>query len=209
MNKTLIYLLIALIGICAINTCNHSKKDKIENTYKQEIESLKISDKKYQKVIKVYSKTADSLTKALTKTNSDLKAEKIKLAVTKIKLKAALESNWTNISLEEKSNECDTLRNIAKDYQDEQYHVDSLTADKICILEQQNIEKDEQLIKCNEAYNDFKRAFESSIDSNSSLIDRYNQLVKQHNRKAFTNRFASVAALILSTAAATIIISHK
>lgn len=209
MNKTLIYLLIALIGICAINTCNHSKKDKILNTYKQEIESLKISDKKYQEVTKTYQKTADSLSLALNTTNSDLKAEKIKLAATKLKLKVALEGNWTNISLEEKSHDCDTLRDIARNYQNEQSNVDSLTADKICILEQQNIEKEEQLIKCNEAYNDFKRAFESSIDSKSSLIDRYNQLVKEQNKKVFINRFTSIAALILSTAAATIIISNK
>lgn len=208
MNRLLFLLLFTLIGVCMINTCNHEKKRKITTDYEQQLKTLKQVQKEYQSNLKNYQRATDSLTSSLSKTDSALKAEKVKLSVTKVKLKAALESNWEDITLEEKLDKCDTLREVTKEYSVSQNSIDSLTEDKICNLEEQIKEKDNQLINCDEAYNDFKTAFESSIDSHMKLSEDYNKLVKKNNRQVLKSKLLSIAVGILSTSVATLIIAR-
>lgn len=206
-NRIILYLLLGLACIGILSTCNSHERRKNEKVIKEKADSLRTVEKSYQSTLKKYKRVADSLQAKVSRTDSLLKDERRKLAIVKTELKKNLQSEWINISSEEKLERCDSLRIIVQEQEMIQASVDSLSGESLFTLTDLLIEKDEQIESCNESYQKVKDLLEETILECELKGKEVSRLEKKLKRKQFFSKVLGVGTMVLAGAVTSLIIT--
>jgi hypothetical protein len=182
----------------------HSHK-QVELFYQSSVDSLKSINERYEKQTEAYQEKEQSLTRQLREKDSLLTLEKSRLQYARTEVHSILNSNWTDISVEQEIDKCDSLRVRVVEMENEQEVKDTLIGSKIFLLTSLNFEKDKQIESCNLAFVGMKLTLEQSISDNKNCMEQFDKWAKKFKRR---NRILGTLAVAGITVASGIIIQN-
>lgn len=198
--------LFLLFSTCS-NDPQHLKPDK-EQVQSAEHEA-NLVEEYYQNAfihLKVHS---DSLEKELGKTQRQLIATKIKLEQSKFDVVKLLEKDTTGLSVQQKLNDCDSLKEEVSDYV---FWVDSTQCDYETTIEQlSNIVavKDSEIVVCQISYTSLKSISDDNLQRERKLTEDLQTAYKQQRKKQIQNKVLAVGFLILSGVTTSLLIHSR
>lgn len=214
MKKVPIVILITALCIglfLLLNTCSndteHLKPDKTQ-TEKAE-QQVSLIDSHYQDAFTLLKSHSDSLEKVLNKTQKQLIATKIKLEQSKFDVVKLVEKDTSGLSIEQKLNDCDSLKEEVSDYV---FWVDSTQSDYETTIKQlTNIVtvKDSEIVVCQISYTQLKSITDDNLQRERKLTEDMETAYKQQRKNRIQNKFLAVGFLILSGVTTSLIIQSR
>jgi len=214
MKKVPIVILITALCIglfLLFNTCStdteHLKPDKEQNQNAEKKVSL--IDNHYQETIVFMKAQSDSLQRVLNKTQKQLIATKIKLEQSKFDVVKLVEKDTAGLSVEQKLNDCDSLKEEVSDYV---FWVDSTQSDyETTITQLHNIVavKDSEIVVCQISYTQLKSISDDNLQRERKLTEDLETAYKQQRKKQIQNKVLAVGFLILSGVTTSLIIQSR
>lgn len=211
MKRIPIVILITALCIGAFlffDTCSTNpqqlKPDKQQVEKAQE--QLTVNDVHYQKAISIMKTHSDSLQKELNLAQRQLIAVKLKLQQAKFDVVKLVEKDTSGLSVEQKLNDCDSLKDEVLDYV---FLVDSTQQDydkSIVRLNNLLAIKDSQIVICNTSYNDLKSIADENLQRQRKLTEDMEISYKQQRKKQIQNKVLAAGFLILSGITTTLLI---
>jgi|GEM_PF-1279012 hypothetical protein len=198
--------LFLLFSTCS-NDTEHLKPDK-EQIQKAEKE-VSLVDNHYREafaLLKIYS---DSLERALNKTQKQLIATKIKLEQSKFNVVSLVEKDTSGLSVQQKLNDCDSLKEEVSDYV---FWVDSTQSGyETTIRELSNIVavKDSEIVVCQISYTQLKSISDDNLLRERKLTEDLETAYKQQRKNRIQNKFLAAGFLILSGVTTSLIIKSR
>jgi len=202
MKKVPIVILITAFCIGMIllfNTCNdtqHRKPDK-EQIQSSEHEA-NLVEEYYQNAFIQLKGHSDSLERVLNKTQKQLIATKIKLEQSKFDVVNLIEKDTSGLSVQQKLNDCDSLKEEVSDYV---FWVDSTQSDYEATIKQLNnivAVKDSEIVVCQISYTRLKSISDDNLQRERKLTEDLEIAYKQQRKNRIQNKFLAAGFLILS-----------
>lgn len=213
MKKVPIVILITAFCIGMIllfNTCNdtqHRKPDKERlGNAKQE---ANLVEEYYQNAFINLKGHSDSLERELNRAQKQLIATKIKLEQSKSKVVSLVEKDTSGLSVAQKLNDCDSLKEEVSDYV---VWVDSTqNSYETTIRQLTNIVavKDSEIVVCQISYTQLKGISDSNLERERKLSEDLETAYKQLRKNRIKNKFLAAGFLILSGVATSFIIQSR
>lgn len=213
MKKVPIVILITAFCIGMIllfNTCNdtqHRKPDK-EQIQSSEHEA-NLVEEYYQNAFIQLKGHSDSLERALNKSQKQLIATKIKLEQSKFNVVSLIEKDTSGLSVQQKLNDCDSLKEEVSDYV---VWVDSTQSGYETTIKQlTNIVavKDSEIVVCQISYTQLKSISDDNLQRERKLTEDLETAYKQQRKNRIQNKFLAAGFLILSGITAGLIIHSR
>lgn len=198
--------LFLMFSTCS-NDTEHLKPDK-EQVLSAEQEANLIEEY-YQNAfihLKIHS---DSLEKELSKAQRQLIATKIKLEQSKFDVVKLVEKDTSGLSIEQKLNDCDSLKEEVSDYV---VWVDSTQSGyETVIRELHNIVavKDSEIVVCQISYTRLKSINDDNLQRERKLTEDLETAYKQQRKKQIQNKVLAVGFLILSGVTTSLLIQSR
>lgn len=202
MKKVPIVILITAFCIGMIllfNTCNdtqHRKPDK-EQVQSSEHE-VNLVEEYYQNAFIQLKGHSDSLERELSKSQKQLIATKIKLEQSKFNVVSLIEKDTSGLSVQQKLNDCDSLKEEVSDYV---VWVDSTQSGYETTIKQlTNIVavKDSEIVVCQISYTQLKSISDDNLQRERKLTEDLETAYKQQRKNRIQNKFLAAGFLILS-----------
>ncbi|MEO6301581.1 MAG: hypothetical protein ABIP51_00285 [Bacteroidia bacterium] len=214
MKKVPIVILITALCIglfLLLSTCSddphHLKPDK------ESIQNAKheagLVEAHYQNAfinLKIHS---DSLEKALGKTQKQLIATKIKLEQSKFSVVKLLEKDTAGLSVQQKLNDCDSLKEEVSDYV---FWVDSTQSNYETTISQLHTivaVRDSEIVVCQISYTQLKSISDDNLQRERKLTEDLQTAYKQQRKKQVQNKVLAVGFLILSAVTTSLLIQSR
>lgn len=213
MKKVPIVILITAFCIGMIllfNTCNdtqHRKPDREQlGNAKQE---ANLVEEYYQNAFIDLKGHSDSLERELNKAQKQLIATKIKLEQSKSKVVSLIEKDTSDLSVAQKLNDCDSLKEEVSDYV---VWVDSTQSNyETTIRQLTNIVavKDSEIVVCQISYTQLKSINDDNLQRERKLTEDLETAYKQQRKKQIQNKVLAVGFLILSGVTTSLLIQSR
>lgn len=214
MKKVPIVILITALCIglfLLFNTCSndkeHLKPDK-EQIQSSEHEA-NLVEEYYQNAFLNLKVHSDSLEQVLNKTQKQLIATKIKLEQSKFDVVSLVEKDTSGLSVQQKLNDCDSLKEVVSDYV---VWVDSTQSGYESTIKQlSNIVavKDSEIVICQISYTQLKSINDDNLQRERKLTEDLETAYKQQRRNRIQNKFLAAGFLILSGVTTSLIIQSR
>lgn len=198
--------LFLLFSTCS-NDTEHLKSDK-EQIQNAEHEA-NLVEEYYQNAFINLKSHSDSLEKELSKAQRQLIATKIKLEQSKFDVVKLLEKDTTGLSVEQKLNDCDSLKDEVLDYV---FWVDSTQSDyETTITQLHNIVavKDSEIVICQISYTQLKSISDDNLQRERKLTEDLETAYKQQRKNRIQNKVLAVGFLILSGVTTSLLIQSR
>lgn len=198
--------LFLMFSTCS-NDSQHLKPDKEQ--FQSAQHEANLVEEYYQNAfihLKVHS---DSLEKELSKAQRQLIATKIKLEQSKFDVVKLLEKDTTGLSVQQKLNDCDSLKEEVSDYV---FWVDSTQCDYETTIKQlTNIVavKDSEIVVCQISYTKLKSIADDNLQRARRLTEDLETAYKQQRKKQIQNKVLATGFLILSGLTTSLLIQSR
>lgn len=214
MKKVPIVILITALCIglfLLLNTCSndteHLKPDK-EQIKKAEKE-VSLVDNHYREAFTLLKVHSDSLERVLNKTQKQLIATKIKLEQSKFNVVSLIEKDTSGLSVQQKLNDCDSLKEEVSDYV---FWVDSTQSNyETTIIQLHNIVavKDSEIVVCQISYTQLKSISDDNLKRERKLTEDLETAYKQQRKKQIQNKVLAAGFLVLSGLTTSLLIQSR
>lgn len=147
--------------------------------------------------------------RALNKTQKQLIATKIKLEQSKFDLVKLLEKDTSGLSVEQKLDDCDSLKEEVSDYV---FWVDSTQSDYETTIKQLNnivAVKDSEIVVCQISYTQLKSISDDNLQRERKLTEDLETAYKQQRKNRIQNKFLAAGFLILTGVTTSLLIKSR